>query len=200
MRWVRRWVSPWWCRRTPPHSWTPLGCSDPLTVSSTTTSRFETERFFRWYHPQMSPFITSSERTVSVQDLMRKISNCLFIGIVWCDDCNLDIRIFSPWNNWHPYPETQYLIFSWKITKVLNEASTAGTEWISFWMSQKLRFPIYLPTGMITEEESVMTYNQFDKNYTSYQHPEFMSSFVDPEKRIFIIDPTAKVHPTFHRL
>ena len=46
---------------------------------------------------------------------------------------------------------------------------------------------------MIKEEESVMTYNQFEKNFAYYQHPDFQSSFVDPEKRIFIIDPTAKV-------
>ena len=46
---------------------------------------------------------------------------------------------------------------------------------------------------MIREEESVMTYNQFEKNFAYYQHPDFESSFIDPEKRIFIIDPTAKV-------
>ena len=46
---------------------------------------------------------------------------------------------------------------------------------------------------MIREEESVMTYNQFEKNFAYYQHPDFESSFIDPEKRIFIIDPIAKV-------
>ena len=53
---------------------------------------------------------------------------------------------------------------------------------------------------MISEEDSVMTYNQFEKDFRYYQHEDFESSFVDPEKRIFIINPAAKVtflHLTF---